>query len=324
MKKVYILATGGTISAAGEEGKTSGYHDGKFDVHELLESIKGVGEIAALEGEQILNISSDDITCGDWIALAKRINRLAEDPSIDGVVITHGTNTMEETAYFLNLTVKTRKPVVLTGSMRPATANSADGPQNLYEAVSLAASKEAEGKGVLVVFADGIFSADRVQKVNCFRPAAFDGKDFGCIGYMQDSVPRFLQLPAKKHTVDTEFTVEGVDVLPKVEIAYFYADADPDILEFLSSRAQGLILAGAGSGLMSKSWKQEIRKLSERIPIVRTTRVGNGMVSWDHCDEELKTIPGQTLIPVKARILLSLALLRTSGRDELQNIFQLY
>ena len=131
MKKVYILATGGTISAAGCEGKTTGYHDGKFELKDLLARVKGAEKLAKLEGEQVLNISSDDITWGDWLSLAGKIEKLSLRSDMDGFVVTHGTNTLEETAYFLNLVLKTEKPVVLTGSMRPATANSADGPQNL-------------------------------------------------------------------------------------------------------------------------------------------------------------------------------------------------
>lgn len=324
MKKIYILATGGTISAAGEGGKTSGYHDGEFLVQDLLESVKGIGTLAELDGEQILNISSDDVTYKNWTLLAQRINMLAQKEDIDGFVITHGTNTMEETAYFLNLTVKTEKPVVLTGSMRPATANSADGPQNLYEAVALAASEEARGKGVLVVFSDGIYSADKVQKVNCFRPTAYDGKDFGCIGYMQDARPYFVQCPARPHTVNSEFSVSGDGTYPKVEIAYFYADADVQILKYQAEHADGLILAGAGSGLASRPWKQAIREITERIPVVRTTRIGNGLVGREFIDDELHTIAGNLLTPVKARILLSLALMQTHETEKLQTIFDQY
>lgn len=321
MKKIYVLATGGTISAAGSGGKTTGYHDGKFHVDQLLESISGVRELAVLEGEQILNISSDDITWENWILLAGRINELSKRPDIDGFVVTHGTNTMEETAYFLNLTVKTVKPVVLTGSMRPATANSADGPQNLYEAVALAASEEAVGKGVLVAFSDAVYSADRVQKVNCFRPDAFGGRDFGCIGYMQDSEPQFLQYPAKKHTVHTEFQADFPEGIPKVPIVWFYADADPAVLDFAAQSADGLVVAGAGSGLFSKPWKEKIREISKKIPVIRSTRVNHGMVSEDHCDQELGTIPGGMLIPVKARILLTLALARTKEKAEIRRLF---
>lgn len=324
MKKLFILATGGTISASGQPGKTSDYRDGTFLIDDLLTSVQGLSDIAELEGEQIFNVSSDDIDCNCWLTLAKRINELSADPSIDGFVVTHGTNTMEETAYFLNLTVKTEKPVVLTGSMRPATANSADGPQNLYQAVALAASDEAYGLGVLVVFADAIISADRVQKVNCFRPAAFDGRDFGCIGYMQDNNPIILQHPAKPHTVHTPFDITKVSKLPKVEIAWFSADADAEIVSFLADRSEGLIIAGAGAGLMSLPWKEKVREVSGRIPVVRTTRIGNGIVSREHCDNNTGTIAGYTLSPVKARILLSLALLNTTDVKELQILFRSY
>lgn len=324
MKKIHIFATGGTISAQGPAGQTAGYHDGAFDIDALLDGVQGITKLASIQGEQIFNISSDDVTAANWLTLAARINRLSEDPDMAGFVITHGTNTMEETAYFLNLTVKTDKPVVLTGSMRPATANSADGPQNLYEAVALAASDEARGKGVLVVFSDGIYSASCVQKANCFRPTAFDGRDFGCLGYLQDAMPVFLQYPAIRHTTASEFSVDGITELPKVEIAYFYADADPGILSYLASRAQGIVVAGAGSGLMSRPWKTEIQRLSSQIPIVRCTRIGNGLVSRDHCDDELGTIYGMVHPPVKARILLSLGLTRTREKEALQTYFLEY
>ena len=324
MKKVYILATGGTISAAGCEGKTTGYHDGKFELKDLLARVKGAEKLAKLEGEQVLNISSDDITWGDWLSLAGKIEKLSLRSDMDGFVVTHGTNTLEETAYFLNLVLKTEKPVVLTGSMRPATANSADGPQNLYEAIALAASEDAKGKGVLAAFSDLILSADRIQKVNCFRTDAFSGRDFGCIGYMQDSVPKFLQYPVENHTTHTRFTTEALKRIPRVEIAYFSADADPEILEFYGKTAEGLVIAGAGSGLFSKPWKEKIRGIAREIPVVRSSRVGNGMVSQDYCDEELGTIPGGTLTPVKARILLTLALAMGAGQGEIGEIFKQY
>lgn len=324
MQKVYVLATGGTISAAGDEGNTIGYHDGKFLVQDLLASIEGVNKLADLEGEQILNISSDDITWENWITLAGRINELADREDLDGFVVTHGTNTMEETAYFLNLVVKTEKPVVLTGSMRPATANSADGPQNLYEAIALAASDEAAGKGVLVVFSDGIYCADRVQKVNCFRPNAFHERDTGCIGYIQDCFPKFFQDPLKHHTVYTEFSLDYLTRIPKVPIVWFYADADPEILDFSARGAEGMIIAGAGSGLFSKIWKRKIEIIARTIPVIRSTRVNNGMVLQDHCDLELGTIPGGALIPVKARILLTLALAAKMEKERIYELFLRY
>lgn len=205
MKKIHIFATGSTISAQGPAGQTAGYHDGAFDIDALLDGVQGITKLASIQGEQIFNISSDDVTAANWLTLAARISRLSEDPDMTGFVITHGTNTMEETAYFLNLTVKTDKPVVLTGSMRPATANSADGPQNLYEAVALAASDEAREKACSSYFQTEFTALPVYKKANCFRPTAFDGRDFGCLGYLQDAMPVFPAIPG-----DTAYHCVGV------------------------------------------------------------------------------------------------------------------
>ncbi len=324
MKHIYILATGGTISAEGPKGRTAGYRDGAFDVDALIRAVNGLDTLAEVQGEQIFNISSDDVTRENWLTLAERINVLSRNPEIDGFVITHGTNTMEETAFFLQMTIKTEKPVVLTGSMRPATANSADGPQNLYEAVALAASEEARGKGVLVVFSDGIYSASTVQKQNCFRPEAFGGRDFGCLGYIQDGCAMFLQSPARPHTTHTVFDTTGLQKLPDVEIAYFYADASPAILDTLAEKADGLVIAGAGAGLMNKAWQARVSEIAKRVPVVRCTRIGSGYVGHDVCDETLGAICGGTHSPVQSRILLMLALTGTKDRQALQKMFYTY
>ena len=219
---------------------------------------------------------------------------------------------------------KTDRPVVLTGSMRPATANSADGAQNLYEAIAVAASSEARGKGVLVVFSDGIYGARGVQKVSCFRPDAFNSRDFGCLGYVQDDLPVFFQTPAEDHTLRTPFQTEGLQTLPPVEIAYFYADADPCVVPLLAGRARGLVIAGAGSGQMSGPWKEAVREAARRIPVVRCSRTGSGLVGRESRDAEAGTLWGMTLPPVKARILLSLGLTVTDSREALQEFFQTY
>ena len=156
MRKVVILGTGGTIAGVGVPGLTTGYFSGGMDIESLITGVPGLKKLAWLVGEQIANVNSDDITQEDWLRLTRRINELARREDIAGFVITHGTDTLEETAFFLNLTVKTRKPVVITGAMRPATALSPDGPFNLYQAVALAASPEAAGKGVLAVFSDAV------------------------------------------------------------------------------------------------------------------------------------------------------------------------
>ena len=197
---VVVLATGGTIAGSGEEGKTTNYSAGQLDVSSLVASAKGVTEIANVRGVQVCNVGSDDITDQYWLQIVNTINELAQDDEINGFVITHGTDTLDETSYFLNLTVKTDKPVVITGAMRPATATSADGPMNLYQSIALAASPEAIGRGAMVVFSDGIFGGRDCQKVSTHETDAFDSKDFGCFGYMVDNTPYFYNNTTKRHT----------------------------------------------------------------------------------------------------------------------------
>lgn len=173
LKNIIILATGGTIAGTGEEGKTTNYTAGNIDIEVLVSSVRNLDKIANIYGEQIANVDSNDITMNHWLTLANRINELSKQDDVDGFVITHGTDTLEETAYFLDLTVKTDKPVVLTGAMRPSTATSADGPLNLYQSVALAASDLSRGHGAMVVFSDGIYSGRNVQKINTFKNKCF-------------------------------------------------------------------------------------------------------------------------------------------------------
>ncbi len=217
---VVVLATGGTIAGTGEAGKTTGYAAGQLDVGTLVNSAAGILEIANVRGAQVCNVGSDDITDAYWIQIANTINELASDDAIAGFVVTHGTDTLEETAYFLNLAAKTQKPVVLTGAMRPSTATSADGPMNLYQSIALAANPEAAGRGAMVVFSDGIYGGRDVQKINTFKTDAFNGRDMGCLGYMQDANACFFNATTKAHTVDTEFDVAGLEGLPPVAVAY--------------------------------------------------------------------------------------------------------
>lgn len=322
-KVVYILGTGGTISAAGDGGNTTNYLDGKFGVSDLVAGIKGIEQLAQIEYEQVLNVLSDDITEKDWRYLAARIDELAAREEIAGFVITHGTNTMEETAFFLNLTLKTDKPVVITGAMRPATANSADGPQNLYEAVALAASKEARGFGVMTVFADGIYAGSTMSKVNSFRPDAFSSRDFGCIGYMQDCRAILMQRPQRLFTAKSEFDIY-YDALPKVGIVYSHIDADPAVLDWFAKNHDAFVIAGTGAGCFNEAWKQKLAEITKDIPVVRSTRTGSGIVSFNHFDEEAGTIPADIHAPAKARILLALALTKTKDKDAIGEYFKRY
>ena len=220
-RKVVILATGGTIAGVGERRKTTGYRAGTLTVADLTKAVPEVENIAALDEIQICNLNSDDITEAIWMELAMQINELSKDEEIAGFVITHGTDTMEETAYFLNLTIKTDKPVVLTGSMRPSTSISADGPMNLYEATCVAASEAAVGKGVLVVFSDHIYPARLVTKMSTYKVMALAAGEMGAVGIVKDGNVFIYQGIDKCHTINTEFDINDIKSLPKIYIVYF-------------------------------------------------------------------------------------------------------
>ncbi len=317
-RKIVILATGGTIAGVGDQGKTAGYQPGTLTAGDLIGAIPELQDIAPIEAVQVCNINSDDITDRIWLELAAAINELAADPAVAGFVITHGTDTMEETAYFLNLTVKTEKPVVLTGSMRPSTAISADGPLNLYEAVCVAASKEAVGQGVLVVFSDRIYSARSVSKTSTYHVTAISAGAAGAIGIVRDGSVYFYESPDKLHTTKTPFDVSGRDELPKVAIIYFAVDADPALLSFAAERSDGIVIAGAGAGEFSEAFKQTIAGL--KIPVVISSRIDDGIILPENllCDN---TIAADNLSPQKAAILLRLALTETADIGKLQDMF---
>lgn len=324
-RHIHLIATGGTIAGTGQAGKTSGYEAGSLPVRSLLDTLPPLPEDLQLTAEQLCSIDSNQVDSALWLRLARHINQLAQT-DIDGFVITHGTDTMDETAYFLNLTVKTEKPVILTGAMRPSTAASADGPLNLYQAIHLAAKPEAAGKGILVCFCDSIYSGRDVQKVNTYKTDAFNEKDLSCLGYMRDDQCYFLNASLAVHTTASCFDVSGLTELPRVDILYFYAGAPADALDFYASRARGLVIAGTGSGNYSPQWVEKIRQLSRLcIPVIRSSRIGHGIVSRDpHFEGSDNCIPAYTLPPQKARILLSLALTVTDSYAEIEEIFRKY
>ena len=330
-KKVVILATGGTIAGVGEEGKTAGYKPGALSADEIISAIPELtsGTID-IEGVQICNVNSDDITDSIWISLANEINTRACDDNVAGFVITHGTDTLEETAYFLNLTVKTDKPVVLTGSMRPASSLSADGPMNLYEAVTVAASKEAIGEGVLVVFSDRIFSARTVTKLSTYNVNAISAGELGALGLVRDRNVYMYESSRKIHTTQSKLNLytnkldlnsNNLNKLPKVSIIYFSVDADPELLEYAAKISDGLVIAGAGAGEFSNAYKDVIEKLD--IPVVISSRTGDGIILPENllCKN---TIAADNLPPQKAAILLRLAIANGIEKNSLQELFIKY
>ena len=236
--------------------------------------------------------------------------------------MTHGTDTLEESAYFLDLTVKTDKPVVLTGAMRPATSLSADGAMSLYQAVCAAADKKTVGLGVLCVFSDQIFSARAVGKSSTYQVTAISGGETGCLGVVRNDEVFYYQAPLRRHTMASEFDVSAISRLPKVEILYFYVDADPAMVEFAAARSDGLVIAGAGAGEFSKRFIDAIEGLS--IPVIISSRTGGGVITRDSllCKN---TVSAGDLSPQKAAILLRLALTQgCSDRKQLKRMFSEY
>ncbi|MRW88443.1 type II asparaginase [Duganella sp. FT80W] len=326
---VTILATGGTIAGSGANSTTTvGYTAATVGVDRLIAAVPELAKVADVKGEQVFQIASENMSNDHWLKLAKRVNALLAQPDVDGIVITHGTDTLEETAYFLDLTVKSKKPVVLVGAMRPGTALSADGPINLYNAVLLAASPDAVGKGVLVALNDQIHAAREVTKTNTSTPDSFKTPELGMLGYIQGNKPYFYRLPARKTTADTEFDISKLDTLPQVDIIYGYANANPVALNALvSAGAKGIINAGVGDGSLAAPVKEAlIQARKQGVLIVRSSRVGQGIVArnGEANDDELDFVASDTLNPQKARILLMLALTKTSDTKQIQRMFGTY
>lgn len=324
-KNILIIGTGGTIAGTGEEGVTSAYDSAQVKVNELVSEIPCLNSVANITTKNLFSVDSCDMNWKNLIELANYINETSQNDKVDGFVITHGTDTLEETAYFLNLVLKTSKPVVITGSMRPSTAISADGPFNLYQSVALAANEESSGHGVLVAFSDEIYSARDVCKINTFRTDAFSQKDLGCLGYMRDNQAFFYNQSTKSHTIKTEFSTVPADTMPKVEILMFYVDAGIDLLDYASKTCDGIIIAGAGSGGSSNCWNKKIEEIIQKgIPVVRASRISNGLITHDEKEINITGIYSGNLTPQKARILLSLGLTRTKNLQELQKMFNTY
>ena len=330
LANVMILATGGTIAGTGATSTTTvGYTAATVGVARLIEAVPELKKVANVKGEQVFQIASENMNNDYWLKLAKRINELLKQDDVDGIVITHGTDTIEETAYFLNLVVKSRKPVVIVGAMRPSTAISADGPINLYNAATLAASEEAVGKGVLVVLNDQINGAREVTKTNTANADTFRSWELGFLGYMQDNAPHFYRASTRRHTADTEFDVSNLDTLPAVDIVYGYANMNRVAVDaFVTAGDKGLIHAGVGDGSLARPAVEPalIEARKKGVVIVRSSRVGNGIVArnGEAKDDDLDFVVSDTLNPQKARILLMLALTKTSNTKEIQRMFYTY
>jgi L-asparaginase len=328
LPRIALLATGGTIAGAAPDAtNTAGYQAGVIGVAQLLAAVPGLGAIADIQAEQAASIDSKDMALALWTALAQRVNTLLAQDDIDGVVITHGTDTLEETAYLLHLAVKSAKPVVMTAAMRPASALSADGPLNLLNAVTVAASPAAAGQGVLVAFNNRIHCARDVVKVSTYAVDAFQSPEIGALGWVQDGRVEFQRRALRPHTVATPFA--AVEQWPQVEIVASYAGVSRVAVDALvAAGVRGIVVAGTGNGSIHATLQQALAEAAAKgVAIVRASRVGSGHVMHNGAasDDALGFVSAGTLNPYKARVLLALALARgTAERVALQGVFDLY
>jgi L-asparaginase len=325
---IRILATGGTIAGAQANAQSYGYKSGTFKVEDLISAVPQLKEIADLGGEQVANIGSQDMNDEVWLKLAKRVNALLAQPDVDGIVITHGTDTLEETAFFLDLAVKSEKPVVMVGSMRPATAVSADGPGNLYNAVAVAASPGARGRGVLVALNDEIHSARNVTKTDTTNVDTFKSINRGPTGLVHTGKIAWFERMDRRHTSQSEFSVQGREQLPRVDILYAHANMSPDLIDAaVKDGAKGLVIAGVGDGNMTQ---QAIAALSRAakagVVVVRSTRLAGGLVLRNNevNDDQLGFAASGEFTAPKARVLLQLGLTKSNDVKQIQRMFNEY
>ena len=326
LPRVVILGTGGTIAAAAAVATNTTDYELTHGIETVLAAVPEMQAYAQVSAEQVVNLPSQEIDNATLLRLALRINDLLASNDVDGIVVTHGTDTMEETAYFLNLVVKSVKPVVFVGAMRPSTALSADGPLNLLNSIKVAASPIAAGKGVLLVLNDCIGAARHMVKTHTTATGAFRSQEFGCIGTVVDANVDFHSQPLRTHTIASDFDVAHIAALPQVDIVYGYQNAGSYLIDAaINAGAKGIVYAGTGNGTLSEAAKCGAARAREQgVVFVRATRVGGGTVTGHRFDSELDTVAANSLNPQKARILLALALTITSDRRRLQGYFDQY
>jgi len=326
--RIVIVATGGTIAGASISSvRSPAYQSAVVPVDRIIAAVPDIAKVANVSGEQIFQVPSESFNDERLIKLGKRLAELLRQRDVDGIVVTHGVDTIEETAYFLNLTLKSRKPVVLVGAMRPGTALSSDGALNLYEAVLVASSKEAAGKGTLVVMNNEIHSGRDVTmndavKTNTLR------SPYGPLGLVIEGKVMFYRQPTRPHTMTSEFDIDKLSTLPRVDIVYNYGNVSPVAYEALvNAGAKAIIHNGTGNGSVAEQVipvLQDIR--SKGVHVVRASRTGNGVVIRDgeQPDDRFDWLVTGDQNAQKARILMALALTKTNDRQALQDILWKY
>lgn len=329
---IVLMSMGGTIASRGTPrlnitnygGKGVPRVDPQDWVHDLPE-LAGIANVI-IEDQRAPQDRTSSETHEDFARVAKRLNQLAADPRIAGIVVTHGTNTMAETAYYMNLTVNTDKPIVFVGSQRPWTGLSGDGPRNLYDAVRVAASPEARGKGVLHAMNQFINTARDVDKTSAYRVNTFKGVDVGAIGFADPDRVRVYREPVRRHTTQSEFAGKDYSSLPPVEVAYAYRDAPGYLIDAMVAHgAKGIVVEGTGAGSATSSQTEAIKRAqASGVVVVMTARTDGGRVQDTPRRREALIVPGDNLKPEKARILLQLALTQSSDLANVTRIFNEY
>ena len=331
MPRVYLLGTGGTISFVSEsrtDFSNYSYQGRQLTIHEMLARVPEAESLAEVHPEQVINVGSTEVYPEHWLTLARRINeQFAADRDAAGVAVTHGTATLEETAYFLNLTVRHTRPVAVTGAMRPPSAMGTDADNNLLDAIRIAADPDSAGRGVLVVLNNEIQAARDVTKTDSYRVETFQSGHMGFLGYSDsDGNVVYYRRPERKHTADSEFDVSGIDELPVVDIAYAYAGAGGAVIDALvGAGVGGIVAAGLGSGGSPSPFMAALRRaIAAGVPVVISSQVGTGRVLQTRRFMEDGYIVADNLHPKKARILLMLGLTATSDPAELQRMMLEY
>jgi L-asparaginase len=328
LPKIRVLATGGTIAGAQASATDYSYKSGTYDVNSLIKAVPNLDKLAVLSGEQVANIGSQDMNDEIWLKLAKRVNAALAEPGTDGILITHGTDTLEETSYFLSLVTKSDKPVVMVGSMRPATAISADGPGNIYNGVAVATDPHAKGRGTLVCLNDVIHYARNVVKTDTTSVETFQSINRGPAGVVHTGKIEWFEPMDRKLGPASEFSIDTLDKLPRVDVFYAHANMSADLIDAaIKNGAKGIVVAGVGDGNMTTPALDALTKAAKNgVVVVRSTRLPQGIVLRNNevNDDEKGFVASGELNPGKSRVLLQLALTKTNDPVRIQKMFYEY
>lgn len=324
---IHVVGLGGTIASLSNNPLDEFYQHPTIQIDKLIALLPFEKNHLTIHSQQLLQQISHEMTHEELIFVAMKINELANKDEIDGIVVIQGTNCIEETAYFINLVVRTKKPIVFTGSFRPTDALGYDGSRNLFNSILIASHKEMSGVGVVLSFNDSIVRAREATKINPSVPGDFSVNGLGLLGFVQGTHLCIQNLSTYRHTYQSEFTINKIKELPEVYILYGHLGLDSQLVEMLvASGAKGIISAGMGKGYQSSAVTNALSNASRQgVFVVRCSRSGHGFINRDNkIDDQNDFIAGGSLNPQKARILLSVAILNTKEKKEIQRIFDQY